>query len=110
MRAVATGSWYTLKLVFTVIAVVAIALPLSHFNAEMHGLAHGAWDRLVSGLSYTDDFVARPIARLFHVSAGSERYLWIKAMIPIDTAVLLWILPDPSQRRVRVDADGTGNS
>lgn len=100
MRAVATGSWYTLKLAFALIALAAIALPLSHFNAEMHGLAGGIWDHLVSALSYTEDFIARPIAGLFHVDRGSERYLWIKAMIPIDVAVLLWILPDPRPRDI----------
>jgi hypothetical protein len=98
MRAIATGSWYTLKLAFTIFAVIAMALPLSHFNSTMRGLGGGLWDQMLQGLSQAEDLVALPIAGLFRISPDSELFLWVKAMIPIDLAVLLWILPDPASR------------
>ena len=101
MRALTTGSWYTLKLAFTLMALVAIALPLAHFNSEMRGaFGGGLWDQLVAGLSRVEDFIALPIAKLARVRPNSELYLWIKAMIPIDLALLLWILPDPRRRDI----------
>ncbi|MFZ1988757.1 MAG: hypothetical protein WAW96_03200 [Alphaproteobacteria bacterium] len=103
MRALTTGSWYTLKLAFTLIALVAIALPLAHFNATMReAFGGGLWDQFVAGLSRVEDLIALPIARLAHINPGSELYLWIKALIPIDAAVLLWILPDPRRRDVEM--------
>ena len=100
MRALTTGSWYTLKLAFTLIALVAIALPLAHFNAAMRGLGGGLWDQFLADLSRIEDLIALPISKLFHIRPGSELYLWIKALIPIDLAVLLWILPYPSSRDI----------
>jgi hypothetical protein len=102
MRALTTGSWYTLKLAFTLIALVAMALPLAHFNSEMRGLGGGLWDQIVAGLSRVEDLIALPIAKLARVRVNSELYLWIKAMIPIDIAMLLWILPDPRVRRIEM--------
>lgn len=96
MRALATGSWYTFKLAFSFVALVAIALPLAHFNATMRGLGGGMWDEMLAGLSRAEDLIALPIAGLCHIDPDSELFLWIKAMIPIDLAVLLWILPDPA--------------
>ena len=111
MRALTTGSWYTLKLAFTVIAFVAIALPLAHFNAEMRGaFGGGAWDRFVGGLSRIEDLIALPVAKLFRIRPGSELYLWIKALIPLDVAVLLWILPDPHPRLIGAGEDSLSNS
>jgi len=100
MRALTAGSWYTLKLAFTLIALVAIALPLAHFNAELRGTFGDFWDQLVGGLSRVEDLIALPIAKLARIHPGSELYLWIKALIPLDVAVLLWILPDPRPRDI----------
>lgn len=111
MRGFATGSWYTLKLVFTVIALIAIALPFSHFNTTMRVLGGGTWDQMLAGLSRAEDFFVLPVSGLFRVNPGSELYLWIKAIIPIDIAVLLWILPDPASGIIENgDADITPNS
>ena len=101
MRALTAGSWYTLKLAFTLIALVAIALPLAHFNAAMRGaFGGGLWDQFLAGLSHVEDLIALPIAKLLHIDPGAELYLWIKALIPLDVAVLLWILPDPRPRDI----------
>ena len=57
MRALATGSLYTLMLAFSLITLVAIALPLAHFNSEMRGaFGGGLWNQLVAGLSRVEDF------------------------------------------------------
>ncbi len=110
MRALTTGSWYTLKLAFTIIALIAIALPLSHFDSTMRGLGGDLWDHMLAGFSGIEDLVALPIAGLFHVHPDSELFLWIKAMIPIDIAVLLWILPDPAGHAIDGDADSASSS
>ena len=105
MRAFATGSLYTLKLSFTVLAFIAMALPLAHFNSTMHGLGGGQWDQMLASFSQEEDLIVRPIAKLFGVNPHTELFLWIKALIPIDFALLLWILPDSVSRSADSDFD-----
>lgn len=87
---------WALKLTAAVAAVAALGLASLKIAELGHALAGSTYDAYLAWLARALEAPMKILAPVFRADEGSPRYIWLRAIIPLNVALLIWAVPNPA--------------
>jgi hypothetical protein len=96
MRSALLVTAYVIKLTATAIGIFALAIawpPIGELGRDLVGSQFDTW---LVWLSQALEAPTNYLAGFINAAPGSSRYLWLKALLPLNVALVLWVVPSPA--------------
>lgn len=89
---------WAIKLAAAAAGFAALGLASPKIAELGHALAGSTYDAYLAWLARGLEAPMKILAPVFRAEGGSPRYIWLRAIIPLNIALLIWAVPNPAPR------------